>query len=111
MAGFADLTVAQSCRVIGFESARIDAGFVNGFFLTVSGTKPDLNMDVDLRPVQYIRQPEYWAWEVVGCMNGIGLPTEAPFAVTVELRGAVGTKGIEVVGAGSKKRFDITLGS
>jgi hypothetical protein len=49
------------------------------FLLRVGGTKPYANMSVDLSPLAYIRQPEYWGIEVVGRLRGgIPLPAEVP---------------------------------
>lgn len=48
--------------------------------------------------VTYIRRPEYWEIDVLGCENGIGLPVLTPYTATLRLGGTVGTKGIEVVG-------------
>ena len=77
------------------------------FILRVSGTKPFLNMDVELVPVVHIRQPEYWEIEVVGSLRGIGLPALAPYEVSLALAGFLGTQGIEVIGASRVQRFDI----
>jgi len=104
-----DLPVASSCRLIPFEETEVREGFVNGtFFLIVSGTKPYLNMKVSLIPRIYIRQPEYWGIEVVGCLpNGIGLPALGPYTVTIALDGIRGTKGIEVIGSNGSKQIDV----
>jgi len=97
---------AESCRRLDFDNAEIHIGIVSGSFLSVSGTKPYANMDVRILPwPEYLLQPEYWAYEVVACLTGMGLPVEAPYHETIEIR-SVGTKGIDVVGATSSKRFD-----
>ncbi len=73
---FKALPQADSCRTIDFEKAEVVPGIVNNtWFLVVSGVKPYMNMKVELIPVVYITQPEYWIIEVVGCLPGIGLPT------------------------------------
>ena len=64
-------------------------------------------MRVELVPVVYIQQPEYWQIEVVGSLPGLGLPALAPYAVHLPLAGIVGTRGIEVVGATRTERFDV----
>lgn len=100
--------VAESVRLIDFEKAEVVGGFVNNtYFLTVSGEKPYINMRVELSPVIYIRQPEYWRIEVVGILPGSGLPAFAPYSVTIPLDGIIGTKGIEVAGASSSEKIDI----
>ncbi len=99
---------AESVNLIDFEVAEVVGGFVNGtYFLTVSGTKPYLNMKVELNPVIYTHQPEYWRIEVIGILPGFGLPALAPYSVSIPLDGIVGTKGIEVVGATTTKQIDV----
>lgn len=104
----AEAAAAESVRRIDFEEATVRPGFIPcTFFLTVSGTKPYLNMEVELSPRIYVRQPEYWGIEVIGIMPGIGLPATAPFHVTIPLDGVIGTKGIEVIGATSSRKFEL----
>jgi hypothetical protein len=91
----------SSCRSIDFEAAEVRPGIVSGtYILIVRGTKPYLNMEVNLIPLVYIRQPEYWGIEVTGCLpGGIGLPATAPYIASLPLNGTIGTQGIEVIGA------------
>ncbi len=104
---FAKLPASKSCRLIDFDKADVVPGIVpKTWFLTVSGTKPYINMRVDLNPLIYVRQPEYWGIEVVGCLMGPGLPT-MPYSVFLPLEGTVGTKGIEVIGATRSEMKDI----
>jgi hypothetical protein len=105
---FEALPHSSSCRVINFEKADVVPGFLpKTFFLIVTGTKPWLTIKVELHPQIYIRPPEYWGIEVVGCQNGIGLPTTAPYHVSLDITHLLGTKGIEVIGASSKKQFNV----
>jgi hypothetical protein len=105
---FAELPASQSVRLIDFEEARVVPGIVPGtFILVVSGTKPYLNMNVELSPLVYVKQPEYWGIEVVGTLRGIGLPATAPYSESLPLDGVLGTKGIEVIGATARKTFDV----
>jgi hypothetical protein len=105
---FAELPAPSSVRLIDFEEARVVPGIVpRSFILIVSGTKPYLNMTVSLSPLVYIQQPEYWGIEVIGSLPGIGLPATAPYTVSLPLDGILGTKGIEVIGAGNRKTFDV----
>src|SRR5437016_3172361 len=101
---FQALPPTSVCRVIDFTHAEVRPGFVtNTFILIVSGMKPWLTMRVELHPLIYIRQPEYWGIEVVGCLTGIGLPVEVPYHVSMDISHVRGTKGIEVIGAHSRK--------
>lgn len=65
-------------------------------------------MEVDLIPLVYIRQPEYWGIEVTGCLPaGIGLPTTAPYIASLPLNGIIGTRGIEVIGATRSEKISV----
>lgn len=100
--------VSESVRKIDFEDAQVNGGFVNGtYFLTVSGEKPYINMEVRLSPLIYVKRPEFWQIEVLGILPGFGLPAFAPYSETISLDGVIGTKGIEVVGATVSKLIDI----
>jgi hypothetical protein len=101
---------AKSCRLLARTidgtkaEAKVVPGIVNGtYILIVSGKKPYLNMQVRLSPVTYVRQPEYWEIEVVGCLTGIGLPAIGAYSEHLPLDAVRGTKGIEVVWAGGEK--------
>jgi hypothetical protein len=81
MEGYESLPKAGSYRLLDFEWAEVAAleSFPPRFLLRVGGTKPYANMSVDLSPLVYIRQPEYWGIEVVGRLRGgILLPAEVP---------------------------------
>ena len=108
MESFTALPQSEAYRLINFEQVEIHPGFVGGFILVVRGTKPYLNMNVELMPRVYIRQPEYWGIEVVGMIpGGIGLPAEAPYIASLPLAGIVGTEGIEVIGAKRSERHQV----
>src|ERR1700761_5440184 len=80
------------CRLIDFKEAEVRPGIIKDtFFLIVSGVKPWLNMTVELNPLVYIRQPEYWGIEVVGCLHGIGLPVVTPYSVFLDISHLRGT--------------------
>ena len=99
---------AESVRLIEFDDARVVPGFVTGtWILIVSGTKPYVNMTVELSPRIYIRRPEYWGIEVVGSLPGFGLPMTAPYSVALPLEGITGTKGVEVIGSKKSQRLRV----
>ncbi len=102
----------KSCRLIDFENAEVRPGVIpDTWFLTVSGTKPCTNMQVQLIPLVYVRCPEYWGIEVVGCLpNGICLTATAPYSVDIPLAGITGSEGIEVFGANKQQKFDVKGG-
>ena len=104
--GLEDLPKASSCYRIDFESWAVVPGIVNGtYWLYVYGTKPWLSMDVTLKPLIYIKKPEYWGIEVVGCLHGIGLPVQAPYVAELDVTHFLGTKGIELIGATKNEKF------
>ena len=97
---------ASSVRLINFTRAEVRPGFLpNTWILIVSGTKPYANMTVELRPLIYVRRPEFWGIEVTGTLPGIGIPMVAPYTVSLPLDGILGTKGIEVIGATRRKKI------
>ena len=99
---------STTCRRLDFESAQVVPGFVNGtYFLVVSGKKPWASITVDLVPLIYITQPDYWGIEVRGCQTGIGLPMVAPFTAVLEITHVLGKRGIEVLGATNAKQIDV----
>jgi hypothetical protein len=109
MERFRSAPPASAFRLIDFEYADIMTleSFPPQFVLRVSGTKPIANMTVQLVPLVFIRQPEYWGIEVVGFLPEIGLPALAPYEVSLTITPFLGTKGIEVIGASRVQRFDI----
>src|SRR5690349_14185152 len=108
MKEFLEAPASESSRLIDFEKAEVIQGIVpDRYILVVSGMKPYLNMDVNLIPRIYVRQPEYWGIEVVGTLRGIGLPALAPYHVSLPLDGVIGTQGIEVIGANRSEKFDV----
>jgi len=107
------LPTAESCRVIDFEVAQVVALDTSPpqHVLIVAGTKPTANLRVDLVPLVYIRQPEYWGIEVVGCRAGdIDLPARAPYTVCLPLTGSMGTEGVEVIGASRSEKIPLAGG-
>jgi hypothetical protein len=64
--------------------------------LDVAGSKPYMNMRVELEPLTYVTRPEYWGIEVVGRLRGgIALPAVAPFSASIEVGGRDGIMGIK----------------
>lgn len=96
------------CRVIDFDRAEVVTGIIpKTFFLIVSGQKPWITMTVELVPLIYIIQPDYWGIEVIGCQRGIGLPTTAPYSVALDISHVLGKHGIEVIGANKKQKIKV----
>jgi Subtilisin inhibitor-like len=106
---FQALPTSQSCRLIDFDSAKVITlrTLPPRHLLVVSGQKPYFNMTVSLSPLVYIKQPEYWGIEVVGCLPEFGLPVVTPYVESLDLAGTIGTCGIEVIGANRSEKIDI----
>lgn len=108
MKEFSALPKAESCRLIDFTRCEVRPGFLpDTYILIVTGMQPYANMQVALMPLIYIRQPDYWEIEVVGCLRGIGLPVLTPYTVSLPLDGIRGVHGVEVVGANRRKQLDV----
>jgi hypothetical protein len=108
----------ETCTTIAYEAAKVVplprytayTPFPS-YQLVVTGKTAYFNQRVKLVPLVYIRQPEYWGIQVQGCLSGdVGLPAEKPFTVTLDLRGTLGTLGVEVIGANRRERFDVPPG-
>lgn len=106
---FQSLPSPLSCRVLDFDSADILTETPLGYWaLFVDGEKPYDAMEVTLRPLTYIRQPEYWGIEIVGCLPSGPLPdVTGRYLVILPVAGVMGTKGIEVIGANGVKQIDL----
>ncbi|HEX8692474.1 MAG TPA: hypothetical protein VF746_08655 [Longimicrobium sp.] len=106
------MPASENCRRINFEKAEVVPGIIpHTWFLVVSGTKPCINMEVSLQPLVYIRCPEYWGIEVVGCLpGGICLTATGPYSVALQLNGTIGCKGIEVLGARHSEPIEVPDG-
>lgn len=108
---FSSLPAPQSCRLMDFESAEVLAETPLGYpALFVHGEKPYEAMTVTLQPLFYVRQPEYWGIEIVGCLPSGAFPdVTGSYVVILPLVGVTGTRGIEIIGATGSKRIDVTL--
>jgi hypothetical protein len=109
---FEPLPAPSSCRRIDFAQADIVPGIIIGsYFLVVNGMAPCSNMKIDLVPLVYVRCPEYWGIEVVGCLpGGICLTALAPYSVSISLAGITGSQGITVIGANKTERIELQGG-
>jgi hypothetical protein len=109
-----DLEVLKSlppptmCRLIDFKKAHVFPGFLpKTWFLVVTGEKPWASMTVQLVPLIYIQQPDYWGIEVVGCQHGFGIPIAVPYSITLDITHFIGKVGIEVIGAINKEKIKV----
>lgn len=102
-----------ACQVIDFESAEVMYDSILGYpAVIVHGTKPYQAMTEALWSMFYVRQPEYWGYEVVGCLqDDAAVPdVTGPYVLILPLTdAALGTKGIEIIGANKTQVLDIDL--
>ncbi|MCW2309470.1 hypothetical protein [Rhodobium gokarnense] len=105
----ADLATATAfCSLAPFGYSEVWPGDVPGtWFLMVSGVMPCKNMVIQLRPMVYVQPPDYWAIEVVGCVEDGCLEMPVTYAIWIDVTDYRGTDGIEVVGANGTQKLDI----
>ena len=80
-------------------TATIRPGFLNDtFFLLLDGKKPHGNTWVELKPVVYVQQPDYWQIDVLECRNAVvATPVISPYGLAPqEISQFMGKKGVEL---------------
>ena len=108
--GKVEQPAAKECVPVDFATAELtrEDGRI---LLKVSGETPHPGMSIEVRPVLYVMQPEYWLMSLVACAPSSTKPTGAavPFAAAISVGGSVGRKGIELSGkpGGKSKRLDL----
>ena len=103
-------TSAKTCEAIDFKTAElVRAG--DRVLLKVTGEAPHAGMAIEVRPVLYVMQPDYWLMALVACRPAAVKPSGAPasFAAEINVGGTVGRKGIELNGkpGGKAKRLEL----
>jgi len=88
--------VCAPVRITTAELIRRDGSVI----LKVAGQAPSAGMTLEVRPVVYIMQPDYWQMALVGCLpkDVAAAAVVTSFAAEVALHGAVGSKGIDLSG-------------
>ena len=77
--------------------------------LRVSGEQPHEGMTLEVRPVVYLMQPDYWQMALVACVPE-GTPLSGPatqFVSEINVSGWVGRKGIDLSGGAKFKPLRI----
>ena len=102
-------SLTGECYPIDFNGIDIEWYAGRGVYqLTVTGTKPYMNMDVSLSHEAYNGRPAYWRTVVIGCVkNGLLMPLASPYYITMNLDQFVGSRGVEIIGASRKVRRDV----
>lgn len=97
------------CELVSFDYAYVIPGIVNGtWFAFVCGEARCFNMSVTLQPLIYVKKPEYWEIQVIGCVGEICLPAQRPYYAGLDVTNFLGHKGIEIVGSNRSKKFEIS---
>lgn len=108
--GKGEAAVHKPCFAVDFDSAELVRAD-DKLLLRVRGMAPHPGMSIEVRPVQYVMQPEYWLMALVACAApGAELDgAPVPFATDIPVGGSAGRKGIELSGKpGTKaKRLDL----
>ena len=89
----------QVCVPVDFKTVEI-ARAGDRITLKVTGEAPHAGLSIEVRPVMYVMQPDYWQMGLVACrpetVTASGPPV--PFEVVINVGGSVGRKGIELSG-------------
>jgi len=100
---------AEQAVRLDFDRARIITRrtFPPQHVLQVVGNAPSADTTVELVPLVYVQQPDYWEVEIIGRSTGVATSAIVDYEVTLPVSQAQGRFGIEVVGTTHTKRLDI----
>ncbi|MGB5687437.1 MAG: hypothetical protein WBM35_16635 [Candidatus Electrothrix sp.] len=109
---FHELPLSRGCRLVDFEQTGIVTLWEDVHVLIITGKVFASGVvEVKLVPYQYVEQPEYWEIEVVGgCSSRVkdalpGLSPEPMWTTAINLKGIMGTLGVEVIGASKREKI------
>jgi hypothetical protein len=111
------MTTDEPGRLIDFDRAEVITPMMipPKPRLVVSGVLPHPDVTATLVPLVYVSRPGYWGIQVVGSMGERGdgphvsQPiANVPYSVELDLAGVTGSSGVEVIGAGSTERIDVS---
>jgi hypothetical protein len=95
-----------TCGPVDFEDAEVVFTPDPTLRVRVDLTPP--HTFVELRPVDYIQQPEHWEFNVVGChVNGKPGSRPVTFTASRDLAGVLGTRGVVVVAGEHREEIDV----
>ena len=89
-------------ELIDFDSASLDK---SGKTLTIVGTTPTSNWKIELEPLVYVQQPDYWEIRVMGEQQAPFLNVLTPYTKTKDVTHTFGKKGIVVVGKNKRQQL------
>ncbi|MEM7621196.1 MAG: hypothetical protein AAF228_12195 [Pseudomonadota bacterium] len=102
----------KNCQSVDFESINVHLKEKGYWVVTVSGQKPEADMKVELIPMIYDQQPEYWGIALRGQQRVDDvLASDDSFQAKLPLSGCKGVKGIEIIGSTKREKVDIVCAS
>ena len=110
--GIDEIRDRRDGQLIDFETAEVISPMIYPPqpTLVVTGVKPHPEMEISLKPLVYVSQPQYQGIQVVGSPALPDGPYPAPaiapvpYSVQLKLDGITGTEGVEVIGATCSER-------
>ena len=57
------------CQPLDFTEVRLERNKDGGLVIMIKGSKPDRKLRLRLVPVLYLRKPDYWLHQLVGCVS------------------------------------------
>lgn len=98
------------CPLVDFDTAQFVWDPVTGHrVLEVQGVAGYAGMQIELAPLAYVRQPEFWAIQVTGCAPGTGLSVMTPYTATLDIdEYAPGRQGADILGRNQDIRLSYT---
>jgi hypothetical protein len=113
--GIDEIRDKRDGQLVDFESAEVISPMIYPPqpTLVVSGVKPHPEMEISLKPLVYVSQPQYQGIQVVGrpALPEGPYPAPAiapvPYSVQLRLDDITGTEGVEVIGATCTERKEV----
>jgi hypothetical protein len=100
----------KSCSPVSVKTAELvrrDGNIV----LKVTGEAPYAGMTLEVRPVVYVMQPDYWLMSLVGCLphGTVAAAVTTPFSAVIDVHGSVGRKGVDLSSDPKAKQLRLDL--
>ena len=101
---------AKDCTAIDFSTAEL-ARAHDRVLLRITGEAPHAGMSIEVRPVLYVMQPDYWQMALVAC-GPKGVKADGPpvtYSAEINVSGSVGRKGVVLSGTPGAKTKRLEL--
>ena len=101
----------RDCTPVAFATARLERRG-DTVMLIVTGKVKGTGAALEVRPVTYVMQPDYWLMTLVACFDlaqPVGDAAESSYEAAINLAGSLGRKGIDLAGmdGGKPVRLEI----